>query len=137
MKSMLKHISGILLRYKNISSLLWRRLLGKQPMLLYEVQATNYKFLWILSPLKNNNKSNKTAHNLQNKARKQMGLIQYRIYFFSYCFVYYRDIVKWKLWVLVYALLIKFFPSISPSKVNFTNITAAKFQCNVSTEKLH
>lgn len=36
-----------------------------------------------------------------------------------------------------YALLIKFFPSISPSKVNFTNITAAKFQCNVSTEKLH
>lgn len=57
--------------------------------------------------------------------------------FFSYCFVYYRDIVKWKLWVLVYALLIKFFPSISPSKVNFTNITAAKFQCNVSTEKLH
>lgn len=66
-------------------------ILGKQPVLC-EVQAKKIVGFYGCYHLLVNNNNNKTAYNLQNKAREQIGLT-FNIIFFSYCLMPYRDIV--------------------------------------------
>ena len=128
-KYILKLISGKLLGWKHISFLLWKLILGKQSELC-EVKVRNISFCGYCHFLiNNNNKNYKAAYNLQSKGKEQFGLTFSIICNFSYCFGYYRDIVIWKLRVLVCFANQIFFSSIYSSKVNLKNIKRAGFQC--------